>query len=346
VKQKAWVWVLAGALLLSGGFLSYVWAQEQGKTSTEQEETYTYTVKKGDTLWDISEELYHDPWVWPKVWEWNQYITNPHWIYPGNRLRVYYELPGGVKPAPAVSMPQPTTVAPPEPLGPAHITFKEIDQVGFITPEPPQGIGLVLGERHQKVLISLGDEVFVQMRHPSEVKVGDRYMVIKTSEKILHPITNKEVGYLNTILGVLEVLEVTPSHALTRVVRSYFPIEEGDKLMPYREHSPEIVLQDATEPKEGYVILARDRVRLMADYQIVFLDLGEEQGIQTGNRFEVYREPRATSLLSREPEIILTAEPIAELLVLSVEKDTAAAVVTSAKSEFIAGERVRAVVQN
>ena len=48
-----------------------------------------YTVKKGDTLWDISKRFYNDAFLWPRLWQQNQYITNPHQIAPGDRIRLY-----------------------------------------------------------------------------------------------------------------------------------------------------------------------------------------------------------------------------------------------------------------
>ncbi len=45
-----------------------------------------YIVKKGDTLWDLSEEFFNDPFTWPDLWEKNRHIQDPHWIYPGDSL--------------------------------------------------------------------------------------------------------------------------------------------------------------------------------------------------------------------------------------------------------------------
>lgn len=49
----------------------------------------TYTVRPGDTLWDLSGRFLNNPWYWPKVWSFNPEITNPHWIDPGNVLKFY-----------------------------------------------------------------------------------------------------------------------------------------------------------------------------------------------------------------------------------------------------------------
>ena len=53
----------------------------------------THTVQKGDTLWDLSARYYRNAWGWPKMWSYNPQITNPHWIYPGDVIRV--APPGG-----------------------------------------------------------------------------------------------------------------------------------------------------------------------------------------------------------------------------------------------------------
>lgn len=47
-----------------------------------------YTIVKGDTLWDLSQKFLNNPWYWPKIWSINPAIENPHWIYPGNKLRL------------------------------------------------------------------------------------------------------------------------------------------------------------------------------------------------------------------------------------------------------------------
>ncbi|MBA2541960.1 MAG: LysM peptidoglycan-binding domain-containing protein [Deltaproteobacteria bacterium] len=47
-----------------------------------------HVVRSGDTLWDICWYYFNDPWQWPKIWSYNAQITNPHWIYPGDLVRL------------------------------------------------------------------------------------------------------------------------------------------------------------------------------------------------------------------------------------------------------------------
>ena len=47
----------------------------------------SYTVKRHDTLWDISKLFLKSAWRWPELWGMNlAEIRNPHLIYPGQVL--------------------------------------------------------------------------------------------------------------------------------------------------------------------------------------------------------------------------------------------------------------------
>jgi hypothetical protein len=45
-----------------------------------------YFVQPGDTLWDLAAQHFGDPYLWPQLWERNQYVLDSHWIYPGDPM--------------------------------------------------------------------------------------------------------------------------------------------------------------------------------------------------------------------------------------------------------------------
>ncbi len=45
-----------------------------------------YEIRQGDTLWDIANAFYRDPFLWPLIWKSNPSINDPDLIYPGTAL--------------------------------------------------------------------------------------------------------------------------------------------------------------------------------------------------------------------------------------------------------------------
>ena len=101
-----------------------------------------HIVEKGDTLWDIAAHYLRNPLLWPQVWDQNRYITDAHWIYPGDpiilrRIEIVAdtagqmpELPREPEPAP----PPPEAPVPP-PLYPAT-EYLTLQCASLVAPQP------------------------------------------------------------------------------------------------------------------------------------------------------------------------------------------------------------------
>jgi hypothetical protein len=68
----------------------------RGEPQGQLDANGNYTIKNGDTLWDLSQQFLNNPWYWPKIWADNPAVENPHWIYPGNRLKISQKGEGSV----------------------------------------------------------------------------------------------------------------------------------------------------------------------------------------------------------------------------------------------------------
>jgi hypothetical protein len=67
-----------------------------------------YTVKTGDTLSNIAAQQMKNARLWPQLWEQNEHIVNPHWIYPNDKILI--------KPVTVITEAAPPPAPTPEPV--------------------------------------------------------------------------------------------------------------------------------------------------------------------------------------------------------------------------------------
>ncbi len=297
--------------------------QEDTSEAVKLESGLYYTVQKGDTLWDLSEHFYDSPWIWPDFWERNQEIANPHWIYPGESVRIYTreELEAmEKKPAPAIVVP------PPEP---SYYHYPPIDRVGFIRQDPVSPSGTIFKVvKGDKCLISQWDQVYAQPAVGFALKPGERFTVFRTFGPLKDPGTKKVIGTQHYIVGVIEITDVEPKFTVGKVVKSYRTIEKNDLLMPYEPRSPNILLTESKEELEGRIIAAEEGETIFAEHAIAFIDKGRQDGIQVGQSYSVYYQEKGRIDPERKEDVLLMPTDFARILVLRTEETTATVLVT------------------
>lgn len=103
----------------------------------EQVQLESYTVRKGDTLWDIAGVKMGNPNNWPILFALNKdKIKNPDMIHPGQVLTVPTRMPAAAPAAPAVGQPVDMSPAAEEPI-PPQVPAAETAPAVDTTPAEP-----------------------------------------------------------------------------------------------------------------------------------------------------------------------------------------------------------------
>jgi hypothetical protein len=331
----------------------------------------TYTVRPGDTLWDLSGRFLNNPWYWPKIWSYNPEIANPHWIYPGNVVKFYpsaEEAPTRVEPVAAAEEPEPS-VRELEDFSKADLSapasVEESDAVAvsgpykiayvppktryalhdtFVTPRELAESGAISAAFEEKIMLATQDRAYAKFQNQAEVQPGETYVVYKTERPIHHPVTGELWGYQSVVLGSAKVVAVEDKAATLVIQASYDAIERGALLGPWTEKAYRAVPRKPNrQALEGRIIATRNEViTLVGEHHIVFVDRGARDGVEEGNVFTVIRsgDPYDRNPYEVPFDPSLPREDMGLLLVVDVKERASMALVTKSLKELIVGDRV------
>jgi len=305
---------------------------------TRTESGFYYTVQKGDTLWDLSQKFADSPWVWPEMWRYNPQIKNPHLIYPGQKLLIYQKGWEGDKDE---KQPEPEIVQRAEKIQTFH-TFTEINRVGFIREDPVPHLGTIFKSLEDVKLINDRTLVYIYPEPGAPpLSVGKSYTTFRTSDPIRDEETNQYIGIHHLLSGIVEITAVEPEFAIARVVESYRDILVGDRIMERETRNIDIPIQESRQDMKGKIIYAEEDETLTAQYSIVFIDKGENDGIAPGQSYSIYMQETGRPEPEKFRTVALTPYRIGELIVLRTEKSTSTALITKSSHPVSPGHLVR-----
>jgi hypothetical protein len=342
-----------------------------GQSGVHSPSQDVHVVSEGDTLWGISEYYFGNPWTWPQLWSYNPEITNPHWIYPLDQIRLSPEQlakdqmvakveagkdPGSALEPKAATAGQlsgtetaPSVIVPRRLFKPGTIFLR--DQ-GYLDREALRTVGQIVSGNEEHMLLSPSDQVYVRFREGQDVRAGQQYAVFRKIEPWERD--ELEKGTLVRIHGTVIIRSYDRDEHIARgvITEGLDPIERGffvaqvDRrfdLVPPRRNEKNVVAH----------IIASVRPRRLLGYgNVVFLDVGREAGVQPGNRFFVVRrgddwlesigaEPTELGNITEVPEYdpkSLPKEVVAELRVIKVRKNTTVALVTRSDTDIASGD--------
>jgi LysM domain-containing protein len=266
----------------------------------------TYTVVKGDTLWDISARFLEQPWRWSEIWGVNPQIENPHLIYPGDVVSLTYQ-----DGQPVLSVNRGTGQAATGRNVKLSPTVRSSDNVEAIPTIPLDAIQqflkrpIVLDENEmdrwpyvvssydEHLIATTGNTIYV--RGIAEDTDATQYSIYRKGPAYTNP---KKDGYSeDEILGyeAIYIGDATlqkkgdPASAIVTTVDR--EVLNGDRLIPQSDEDvrTEFYPGSTMREVEGNILSVVDGVSQIGQYQVVVLNLGEEQGIEAGNVLGVYQ---------------------------------------------------------
>jgi LysM repeat protein len=290
-----------------------------GDLSLRETAPLHYTVKKGDTLWGISNYFLRDAWQWPQLWYGNGQIKNPHLIYPGQVLTLVM-----VNGRPRVTLaedrlhPQvhelPLDQAIPAiPIdaireflrGPRLISKEEIDKSPYV---------VEFTEEH--VVAGQNSSVYVKNLPHNGVAT---WSLVKVGKPYIDPDTKELLGYEAIPTGDAELREFGKV-AEMRLTRTPQEVEIGNRLLPLEPESfkADFYPHPPATPVSGSVLSVYGGVSQITQYNIVAINRGSREGIDPGTVLGIFQNSRSVADPYSDGKVVLPEQKAGLLMVFKV----------------------------
>ncbi|MGB7180964.1 MAG: LysM peptidoglycan-binding domain-containing protein [Burkholderiaceae bacterium] len=275
----------------------------------------SYTVVKGDTLWDISGRFLQKPWRWPEIWEGNKAsIKDPHWIYPGDviyldrsganpKLRVGKQLSSGSngntgqkvvlngrysgknetgKLQPMVrSMPLDADAIPTINTAAIDAFLNKpliVDEKGLQT--NPR----VVATQEGRVYLGRGDKAYVRGIEDESVT---EWHIYRQARPLLDPDTRRPIAYEALYVGSAR-LEKLGDPSTMRVFNTSEEVGVGDRLMPAeRARMLTVVPRAPDKDVSGRIVTVYRGVSQVGKNSVVAINRGSADGLDVGHVLSV-----------------------------------------------------------
>jgi len=261
-----------------------------------------YVVQKGDTLWDISAQFLEEPWLWPTIWEGNPQIENPHLIYPGDIISLTFQ---DGQPMLSVNASGMAVNGRDVKLSPVIRSDDRDDAIQsipvdaiqqfltrprIVTDEEMGDWPYVVSSYDEHLISGSGSKLYV--RGLSENSTETRYALYRKGPAFINPRKDKDkiLGYEALYLGDV-VIEKHGDPASAIVTLSKQEILTGDRLVVESEEDANNEFLPSTPYRDidANILSVVNGVAEIGQYQVVVVDVGDDDGIEVGNVLGIYQ---------------------------------------------------------
>jgi hypothetical protein len=289
ISMKQWllmslIWVLAV------GFSMPAQAYTVAIEATQLREDYpaTYRVGKQDTLWDVTGVFLTTPWQQSGMWA--EHIK----VYPGDEVSVIRE--GGraflqlkhqreVKLSPQIRTPR-NEPPPIEPI-PISAIRQFLNKPQVVTEDLLENAPYIVQEAEGRLFMTEGNEIYVRdLRHARQ---GERYAIFRLGRHYNDDDGNSGV-YEAIYLGQAQIIAADDELATAHIIDAEREIRAGDLLLELEEvrFSQDLQPKIPHSVEDAKIIAVVNGLAQIGQYQVVVIDKGRRDAIESGHIFGVY----------------------------------------------------------
>jgi nucleoid-associated protein YgaU len=255
----------------------------------------SYTVVKGDTLWDISGKFLKYPWHWPEIWSVNPQIENPHLIYPGDHLWL-----ADCDGKPCLKLTRGTR------NGKLSPEMREIELEAAITTIPLSAIGpflsrprvvgaevldsapYIVAGSEERLISGAGDQVYARGVEPQK---GKHYNVFREGSVYQDPETSEVLGFEAIYIADAWIKKMgDPATVDLRTTSREVMI--GDRLLEIDDTNFDLNFIPRKPPHDvdGIIISVFDGVSQIGQYQVVVVNRGTRDALEVGHVVSIWQK--------------------------------------------------------
>lgn len=303
-----------------------------------------YTVRKGDTLWDISGRFLQDPWYWPEIWHVNEQIANPHLIYPGDVLRLVY-----IDGQPRIIMDRGVVKLGPSVRSIRHedaissISLDEIDeffsQTRVVSQEELDAAPYMIAGPERRIIVAAGDYLYARGTFQDNVRM---YQVFSPGEEYVDPETEEVLGVRAEAKGLARYQSTHGEVAKLGLEESFKEISIGDVFLPLLQDSldselfPTIPEFDIT----GTVMAVENGVANAGQFDVVAINRGSDHGLAVGHLLGVFQQGEIVRDRIAKDEIELPDEQAGMMMVFKTYDNMSFGLILESLRPMSVGDRV------
>ncbi|PRQ07118.1 LysM peptidoglycan-binding domain-containing protein [Enhygromyxa salina] len=310
-----------------------------------------HIVEEGDTLSEICAYYYGDMYLWPKIWSYNPHITNAHWIFPGDRIRLTdpYESATGDDSGLGYAKSY-------NPSKGGSQTYL-LERYAFIDEEEIDKAMEITGGAEPGIMMGTLDTAYIDYKPENPPIPGERLSVyrkktpvydIKVKGKKQKLKQGKRIGWLVEVVGEVYVRSVADKSAEAEIVDSVRPVERGQRVGELKTRFARVGPTANEVTINGLVVETIREHTINGEAQFVIINIGASDGVRRGNTLEVVQKGDAYTPDHRLHQPYEKGHPrrvYASLLVLQIEGDSALTVVTESLREIVTGDHVELIAE-